>query len=479
MRKLAFLLVLASAASAQQINPNQIQPAANNNYVLTTVTAHLAPSWQPATGGGTPVQITLPTSALAANTCTSATTVTVAGVVPPSGSTPGTVFSAVPEGNPAAVNGWGSAGGLVLQIWASAANQMSWAVCNQSLSSITPGALNADIAPASGGGGGGGGSCTISAPSGSWPSWLVPTASGCSLTVAASAIPNTSLANYAITLGSTGVALGGTISTATGFNAATATALAATPTLCGTGNAPTGILANGNATGCAAIGGGPSGGPTLQVNGTNALSQTLQNLQNTATVLFTNPSGGVINATVPTATTSALGVSYPDNVSLAISSGVLSLKPTGANTVLGFNGSNVFAGFTAGTNISLASGLITDTNPANVVASTLTANVMPVATGAAAIGNSGVTYATGSTILGSGTSSNVDGFGILSYTSATAQSYTFANTYATYPVCTATPQFDPGSGVRYYFSSLTTTGFTVTFTSAVTGLVNFHCFKRT
>lgn len=39
-------------------------------------------------------------------------------------------------------------------------------------------------------------------------------------------------------------------------NAATATALAATPTLCGTGNAPTGVLANGNATGCAAIGGG-------------------------------------------------------------------------------------------------------------------------------------------------------------------------------------------------------------------------------
>jgi len=39
-------------------------------------------------------------------------------------------------------------------------------------------------------------------------------------------------------------------------NAATATALAGTPTLCSSGNAPTGILANGNATGCAAIGGG-------------------------------------------------------------------------------------------------------------------------------------------------------------------------------------------------------------------------------
>lgn len=41
-------------------------------------------------------------------------------------------------------------------------------------------------------------------------------------------------------------------------NAATATALATLPTPCSTGNAPTGILANGNSTGCAAIGGGSS-----------------------------------------------------------------------------------------------------------------------------------------------------------------------------------------------------------------------------
>lgn len=38
-------------------------------------------------------------------------------------------------------------------------------------------------------------------------------------------------------------------------NAATATALASTPTLCSAGNAPTGVLANGNATGCAPLSG--------------------------------------------------------------------------------------------------------------------------------------------------------------------------------------------------------------------------------
>jgi len=47
-----------------------------------------------------------------------------------------------------------------------------------------------------------------------------------------------------------------TLNQSTTGNAATATALAGTPTLCSSGNAPTGILANGNATGCAAIGGG-------------------------------------------------------------------------------------------------------------------------------------------------------------------------------------------------------------------------------
>jgi putative flippase GtrA len=51
-------------------------------------------------------------------------------------------------------------------------------------------------------------------------------------------------------------------------NAATATALQSAPTLCSTGYAPTGILASGNATGCAAIsGGGGSGSGTATWSG--------------------------------------------------------------------------------------------------------------------------------------------------------------------------------------------------------------------
>lgn len=43
-----------------------------------------------------------------------------------------------------------------------------------------------------------------------------------------------------------------------GTNVATATALASTPSICSSGQAPRGILASGNATGCASIGGGPA-----------------------------------------------------------------------------------------------------------------------------------------------------------------------------------------------------------------------------
>lgn len=58
-----------------------------------------------------------------------------------------------------------------------------------------------------------------------------------------------------------------TLNQNTSGNAATATALASTPTLCSTGFAPTGILANGNATACAAISGsGFAPSPAISAN---------------------------------------------------------------------------------------------------------------------------------------------------------------------------------------------------------------------
>lgn len=74
---------------------------------------------------------------------------------------------------------------------------------------------------ACGSGSGSGTVTSFSAPSASWPTWLVPTVTNStttpSLTVAASAIPNGALANSAVTIGSTPVALGTTATSVSGL----------------------------------------------------------------------------------------------------------------------------------------------------------------------------------------------------------------------------------------------------------------------
>ena len=87
-------------------------------------------------------QLTLPTTSISANTCTTTATVTLTGVG--ATSTFATAFAA----NPTAVNGWGANGGLVVQLWpdATTANTLDWSVCNQSGTSITPGAMTLNVA---------------------------------------------------------------------------------------------------------------------------------------------------------------------------------------------------------------------------------------------------------------------------------------------------------------------------------------------
>ncbi|WP_348269759.1 right-handed parallel beta-helix repeat-containing protein [Edaphobacter paludis] len=79
---------------------------------------------------------------------------------------------------------------------------------------------------------------------------------------------NTTAAMLVGTGASLGVTGSGTIA------ASTAAALAATPTLCTTGNAPTGVLANGNATGCAPISGGTGTVTAVSVATANGVSGT-------------------------------------------------------------------------------------------------------------------------------------------------------------------------------------------------------------
>lgn len=82
--------------------------------------------------------VTLPTSTLTANTCSTPATATMTGLATTS------VFDTAFATNPNAVNGWGSAGGLVFTAWPTA-NTLNWSVCNTTTGSITPGAMSLNV----------------------------------------------------------------------------------------------------------------------------------------------------------------------------------------------------------------------------------------------------------------------------------------------------------------------------------------------
>jgi hypothetical protein len=84
------------------------------------------------------VTVTLPTTAIAANTCTTAATKTMTGLATTS------AFDTAFATNPNAVTGWGVNGGLAFTAWPSA-NTLNWSVCNQTSASITPGAMTLNV----------------------------------------------------------------------------------------------------------------------------------------------------------------------------------------------------------------------------------------------------------------------------------------------------------------------------------------------
>jgi hypothetical protein len=100
-------------------------------------------------------------------------------------------------------------------------------------------------------------------------------------------------------------------------NAGTASALAATPTLCSSGSAPSGVLANGNATGCAAYlpssttyaGSSSVGGAATSSLTTSGANWTVRSCTGSCTLVASDSvaeidaSGGAATVTLPTAST--------------------------------------------------------------------------------------------------------------------------------------------------------------------------------
>jgi hypothetical protein len=79
------------------------------------------------------VTTTVGTTPIGANTCTSTTTVSMPGVTTLS------VFNFIPNADVSGVTGWGSVGGLTINSWPTA-GALNYKICNQTASSITPGA---------------------------------------------------------------------------------------------------------------------------------------------------------------------------------------------------------------------------------------------------------------------------------------------------------------------------------------------------
>jgi hypothetical protein len=77
-----------------------------------------------------------------------------------------------------------------------------------------------------------------------------------------------------------------------------------------------------------------------------------------------------------------------------------------------------------------------------------------------------------------GTGSNTDMNGELNLTSATTASYSLAGYYLVHPECAITPQFDIGSGNRFWITYSGVSSFTVNFANAVSGSVSYVCLGR-
>ena len=87
---------------------------------------------------------------------------------------------------------------------------------------------------------------------------------------------------------------------------------------------------------------------------------------------------------MPAATPSVLGLSSPDNTTISATSGVYSLKATANNTVVGFNSSGVYTGFTLGTGLAFSGSQIVATGSGGITG-TLTSPCIPVATGTSTV----------------------------------------------------------------------------------------------
>ncbi|HEX4165615.1 MAG TPA: glycosyl hydrolase family 28-related protein [Bryobacteraceae bacterium] len=94
------------------------------------------------------------------------------------------------------------------------------------------------------------------------------------------------------------------------------------------------------------------------------------------------------------------------------------------------------------------------------------------------LGNSGNNVQVPGGRIQTGVQTNTDMNGELTLNAATSATYNFAGYYLVHPECTATPQFDIGSGNRFWLTYSSNTALTVNFAQNVTGNVSYVCLGR-
>jgi len=81
--------------------------------------------------------------------------------------------------------------------------------------------------------------------------------------------------------------------------------------------------------------------------------------------------------------------------------------------------------------------------------------------------------------LMTGASGNTDLAGELQLSGTTTATYQFSGLFASHPECSATPQFDIGTGNRFWITYTGASGFTINFSAPVSGGISYVCIGRT
>jgi hypothetical protein len=127
-----------TAVTNLEVNGVELNSAGSTSLFLNQAGQYASPT----SSSIADVTISVPSFAIPANTCDGSSGSTTPATVTMTGLTTSLQVTAGFTANPAALVGWGTAGGLNIAVWPSATNTASYVICNSTASSITGSAIS-------------------------------------------------------------------------------------------------------------------------------------------------------------------------------------------------------------------------------------------------------------------------------------------------------------------------------------------------